>query len=284
MSASEGNFTVRTMVREDLYKAYEWSIEEGWNIGKYDHDVFFATDPTGFFIGELNGEPIGSVSGVAYDPHFGFVGIYILRPQYRGLGYGIQIFNAAMQYLGDRTVGLDGVIAQQDNYRRSGFEFCYRNIRNEYIPPSGTADFTGIVSASDVPFEQLLAYDTAHFPANRPVFLKGLIAEPESTALVSLKDGEIDGFGVIRAFSHGWSVGPLFAETEATANKLFAALSSGHVGEPVYLDTPEPNNGAKALVARFGMSPVFETARMYRGAIPQIPIQSMYGVTTYELG
>ena len=281
-----GNFIVRKMVREDLYKAYEWSLEEGWNIGKYDHDVFFPTDPNGFFIGELNGEPVGSVSGVAYDNHFGFIGIYIVRPEYRGKGYGIQIFNAAMEYLGDRTVGLDGVVEQQDNYRKSGFEFCYRNIRNQVIAvtSSDKADAANLVLASKVPFDQLLAYDTAHFPAARPVFLKGLITEPESTALVSVRNGEIDGYGVIRAFSHGWSVGPLFAESEDTATEIFAALAAKHPGEPVYLDTPEPNACAKALVARFGMTPVFETARMYKGPVPNIPLQSMYGVTTYELG
>jgi hypothetical protein len=29
----------------------------------------------------------------------------------------------------ERTIGLDGVVDQQDNYRNSGFELAYRNIR-----------------------------------------------------------------------------------------------------------------------------------------------------------
>ena len=34
-----------------------------------------------------------------------------------------------MSHAGTRTVGLDGVVAQQDDSRKSGFEFAYNNIR-----------------------------------------------------------------------------------------------------------------------------------------------------------
>ena len=39
------------------------------------------------------------------------------------------IWNAAMDSLAGRNVGLDGVVAQQDNYRKSGFRLAYRNVR-----------------------------------------------------------------------------------------------------------------------------------------------------------
>ena len=32
------------------------------------------------------------------------------------------------------------------------------------------------------------------------------------------------------------------------------------------------------------MAPVFETARMYTGAPPAIPVDRVYGVTSFELG
>jgi hypothetical protein len=35
---------------------------------------------------------------------------------------------------------------------------------------------------------------------------------------------------------------------------------------------------------RHGLVPVFETARMYSGAIPDEPVERIYGVTTFELG
>jgi len=33
-----------------------------------------------------------------------------------------------------------------------------------------------------------------------------------------------------------------------------------------------------------GLAPVFETARMYRGKAPVVPLKNVFGVTTLELG
>jgi hypothetical protein len=38
------------------------------------------------------------------------------------------------------------------------------------------------------------------------------------------------------------------------------------------------------LAKRRGLSPVFETARMYRGAPPTLPLDRIFGTTTLELG
>jgi hypothetical protein len=32
------------------------------------------------------------------------------------------------------------------------------------------------------------------------------------------------------------------------------------------------------------MAPVFETARMYKGPAPELPIDRIFGLTTFELG
>lgn len=275
-------FRVRQMQRADLHFSYAWSVQEGWNIGKHDHDVFFATDPNGFFLGELRGEPIGSVSGVAYDANFGFIGIYIVRPEYRGQGYGLALFQAAMDYLGQRNVGLDGVIAQQDNYRRSGFRLAYRNIRYQGL--GGGEMPEGCVPIHTIPFAQLLDYDARHFPARRPTFLQAWIREPESTALGIVEDGELRGYGMIRAFVHGYSIAPLFADTPEIADRLFRALAAQQPGQEIFLDVPEVNPEAVALATRSSMSPVFETARMYTGPTPELPLHTIFGITTFELG
>ena len=52
----------------------------------------------------------------------------------------------------------------------------------------------------------------------------------------------------------------------------------------MFIDVPVANGDAVALIESMGLEPVFETARMYRGAAPAIPLKNVYGVTTLELG
>ena len=56
----------------------------------------------------LDGEPVTCISVVRYGVGFGFLGCYIARPVVRGKGYGIRIWEAGMQRLAGRNVGLDG--------------------------------------------------------------------------------------------------------------------------------------------------------------------------------
>jgi len=93
------SYQIRTMNRKDLDVAIEWAAKEGWNPGLYDVDAFYETDPNGYFMGFLNNEPISCISAVSYGRKFGFLGFYITKPEYRGKGYGIQVWNKAMDYL-----------------------------------------------------------------------------------------------------------------------------------------------------------------------------------------
>src|SRR5262245_48464717 len=124
-------FVVRRMSAADVARSCAWAAAEGWNPGLYDALAFHAADPNGFLVGELDGEPVASISVVRYGSDFGFLGFYIVVPAVRGKGWGIGIWREGMAHLAGRLVGLDGVVAQQDNYRRSGFELAWRNVRHE---------------------------------------------------------------------------------------------------------------------------------------------------------
>jgi hypothetical protein len=99
-----------------------------------------------------------------------------------------------------------------------------------------------------------------------------------------LRDGRVAGYGVIRRCREGSKIGPLFADDATAADDLFRALVAAAVDGPVYLDTPEPNGEAVALAERYGLTASFETARMYAGPAPGLPLARTYGITTFELG
>ena len=129
-----------------------------------------------------------------------------------------------------------------------------------------------------------MAYDRPFFPAARDAFLRCWLQPVERKGLALIEDGAVRGYGVVRPCRRGFKIGPLFADSDDGADLLFRALAARAKGEEVFLDCPEPNRPATDLAARYGLSPVFETARMYRGAAPDLPLARIYGITTFELG
>ena len=276
-------FSIRRMDRSDADFAISLAAAEGWNPGLNDADCFYNTDPAGFFIGELDGDPVGCISAVAYDDKYGFIGLYVVKPEYRGMGFGIRLWNAALEYLGDRNIGLDGVIAQQANYRKSGFRLAYRNIRYEGVACTGSRQ-ENIVALETLPFKDVVRYDAMIFTVQRTEFIRRWIRQPGSTALGYVEHGSLTGYGVIRPCLNGYKIGPVFADQEYVAESLCQALSTTVSGQAIFLDVPEVNPAGNALAKLLGMQPVFETARMYTKEADLSQLYRVYGVTTFELG
>jgi GNAT superfamily N-acetyltransferase len=276
--------TTRVMKRADLDRAIDWAAAEGWNPGLDDAACFRAADPAGFLVACFGGDPVASISVVRYSDAFGFLGFYIVRPDQRGRGFGYRLWQAGLAHLEGCAVGLDGVVAQQENYARSRFVLAHRNIRF-----GGTAQ----VQAPRDPrlrvvdpdlIEAVLAYDRPFFPAPREDFLRCWLTPGTRDAIAVVEEGTVRGYGVIRECRNGFKIGPLFADGEEEASLLFQALAARAAGAPVFLDPPEPNDAAVRLAVRHGLAPVFETARMYRGPAPDLPLSRIYGISTFELG
>ena len=279
---------IRSMTRDEIDTAIQWAADEGWNPGIYDAAPFRATDHDGFLIGLLGDEKIAMVSAVKYGEGFGFIGFFIVKPEYRKQGYGLKIWQAAVERLAGRNIGLDGVLAEQGNYRKSGFRLAHRNIRYRVdgggpMPPM--ADSAKIVSMPHLSLDEVVAYDSGFFPEARREFLKSWLNLPFSTTLGIREGGKLVGFSVLRKCQEGFKIGPLFADRPDLAETLFLAMrAQTREDELVFLDVPETNPAALALAQRYGMMPVFETARMYTKEAPDLSPLRTFGITTFELG
>jgi len=275
---------VRTMHPDEVGFAIELAAREGWNPGLHDAEAFALADSDGFLVAEVEGTPVGCISAVSYQGHFGFIGLYIVVPAWRGKGVGMQLWNAGMKRLDHHLVGLDGVPAQQENNRKSGFSLAWRNVRYAGTMRSAKPS-PSVRQLKEIDFEQLERDDRTVFPEKRARFLKAWIRLEDAVGLALVEDDELRGWGVIRRCREGHKIGALNADTPGQAEALFNALQcSVPDGDAVFLDVPVPNAHALALAQVHDMRPVFETARMYTGPAPEIAMHRVYGVTTFELG
>lgn len=277
------NCIVRKMELPEIEIAMHLAYKEGWNPGLNDGIAFYNTDPNGFMLAECNGRVVGTISAVNYGNEYGFIGFYVVDGDYRKTVVGTQLGLAALNYLKDVNIGIDGVINRVENYKRLGFNEAYKNIRFEAIGDIYIHD-PEIVPAKIIDFEEIADYDARCFPVRRENFLRGWLDMINSHSYVFYDENRVKGYGVIRSCRKGFKIGPLFADDVHIAEQLYKALATNAADELIYFDTPEANQFAVDLAHKYEMKKVFETARMYTRSEPVIELQKIFGVTSFELG
>ena len=270
---------IRPMTLTELQLALAWAADEGWNPGLDDAAAFFAADPKGFLMGWLDGRPIAAISAIRHSDDFGFLGLYICHPDYRGQGYGWQIWQAAMQLFERRTVGLDGVVEQQGNYAKSGFQLSHNTQRYLGVIEAGPLD--AFKSAS---LTELVQADAEISGISRPRYMQSWFADCKTR--LTLADDANTAFGTIRECLDGYKIGPLYAPDAETAEALTKALVSkiGASNVNVSIDVPSHNVAAVNMCQNLGLEAVFSTARMYKGGAVPRPHPNEFGIATMELG
>jgi GNAT superfamily N-acetyltransferase len=280
---SKQNITIEQMTRQEVDIAIEWAQKEGWNPGIHDAECFYQADPTGYYAAKLDGEVVGTISLVKYSGDFVFEGLYIIKPEYRGKGIGKQVQQYALDLCKNKNLGLDGVISMKQKYADYGLQFAYSNIRYEGKANGELSKYCKPVTRDD--FKDVAVYDKGCFGFERINFLDCWLFQKDHTSmLIRNSKGEVSGYGVIRKCFKGYKIGPLFVESEGEAELLYNSLTASVHGETVYLDVPEPNEAAVQFAQIHSMLPVFSTVRMYSKAVPELALNKIFGVTSFELG
>jgi hypothetical protein len=275
--------STRAMDRAEVQTVLSWAAEEGWNPGLGDAAAFHATDPDGFFLTCVEGAPVAAVSVVNHDAGNAFLGLYICRPEWRGMGLGLATWRFALAHAGDRSVGLDGVPAQEGNYRASGFVKTGSSLRHEgrleaRMSPDvrpATADHRA----------RLVALDAQANGFARPGFLAAWLETVPGTreTQVLLRDGEIAGFATWRACALGTKIGPIVAPDLSAALALLSHVAGQRPEGPLVVDVPEGNAELRRELDAAGFTVPFVTARMYRGQVPETG-NTLQAIATMELG
>ncbi len=272
----------REMMRDELDVVLGWARAEGWNPGLDDAEAFYSADPNGFFLAEDDGEPVAAISVVNHSDEFAFLGLYICRPTHRGRGIGYDLWQHSLTHAGNRTVGLDGVPDQQDNYVKSGFIHAGATTRYSGKITGSAHDRIREAAKADIP--GLIALEARASGLHKPAFLSAWFRNSghRMTFLLEGDRRQVGGIATVRTCQSGAKVGPLVASDRSNALALLHHAAT-EFGEDLIIDVPSTSPELERICRAKGLSPGFHTARMYRGSA-RIPSADFYAVATLELG
>jgi len=267
---------------DEVAQVLGWAAAEGWNPGLDDAATFYVADPAGYFIAVNGDTPVAAISVVNHGPDHAFLGLYLCHPDYRGQGIGLALWQHAITHAGGRTIGLDGVPDQQDNYRKSGFKPTGKTTRFiGTLPADGCPDLRP-VGPGDV--AALVAMEQAASGIPKSGFLSAWFVDaPTRKTLIHESDGVLRGAVTYRQCQTGYKIGPLIADDPAIARALVKGVGRVTGNEPVSIDVPAESPAIGDMCREWDMKPGFETARMYRGQPPTAGAL-LYCVATLELG
>ena len=276
--------TCRLASRDEVALILTWAAAEGWNPGLGDAAAFHATDPAGFFVAERGGAPVAAVAVVNHSDRFAFLGLYLCLPQWRGQGIGLGLWTHALGHAGGRSIGLDGVAAQQVNYARSGF--VRSGATRRWLGQLAAKADDAIRPARPGDAKAIAALDRAACGLPRPGFLAAWIAADATRQSFVLEvEGHLRGFATLRLCREGCKIGPVVAPSSAAALALAQAALAGmpNPAGPVVLDLPEANRPLALRLQALGFTNSFTTARMFRGPAP-VAGPTAQAIATMELG
>ena len=272
------------------------------NPGVYDHQIMPNVDKNGWFVGELDGKIVSSISCVKWNKKFAYIGHYVCDIRHRGNGYGLQTWNHGLNYLQDcETIALDAELSQVENFKKSGFKQFYTSTRF-----SGSIQFPSItqniVPLAQFTFDQINSLFTKATGLQRSDFLKTWINQTEAKAFGYMDSNkQLVGFGVIRPSTGSYRIGPLIvnhpSKHKEIAQELICALATHAMPtneklaalgftKSIDVDIPETNQIAVDLLCnQFSFKPLWKCARMYKGKPQWVkPPESLWGVTSWEVG
>lgn len=259
-------FALRRLCADDLAAADQLRADLGWNQTILDWQRLLALSPEGCFVAEQDSRIVGTCTTVTYGNALAWIGMMMVHPASRGQGIGKALLQRAVDHLrlhGVRCIKLDATPMGKPLYARIGFIPEWTLTRWEHqgstlgIEP--TQDFIHPPAEKDWP--AIVALDTRGAGAPRHSLLTSL-ATNSRQVLVYESEGSILGFGMLRRGARADYFGPMVAQPDI-GEKLARCLLSGHGDQPIFWDTPDPNQPASDLARQLGFTFHRPLTRMY---------------------
>ena len=273
-----------------------------WHVNPSEFSGAYALDPSGAYVGELNGEVISLIICIKYAGHSVFMSAFVVKEEYRGKGYGRQTWDTAWKSLDKNiTFGLDSAPGMVLKYETLGFRSVWNTLIVVMDLEKVTERFTRVSDSAvsikpinTIDVTKVVEYDTSIFGTSREGFTRAWITIPGSRGWVAVDErGSIIGYVAVRPVIGGveLSLGPLYADSDIVAKLLLKAVADCYIAdtsthetqvEMLCCDGGEYGHYGLQMVAGVeAQPPIVIGPRMYtKGVPPGRQLRKIYGTTS----
>lgn len=265
---------IRTMTAADIPFAMRLKAQNNWNQLEADWRRQLELEPSGCFVAENDGTPIGTACACVFGD-VAWINFVLVDQAQRGKGIGTALMKHVVQYLDDRgvaTIRLDATPLGQPVYEKLGFVGEFTLERYEGFLPKKDADLklpgnrrSGRVTplrAEDLP--AVLALDESVTATRREKLLRHVYESVPENGLKYAPEGELKGYCMFRPGSNAWQIGPVQGSVGAGLHML-SIVKRELAGERVYIDVPRSHEVAVIVAQSLGLNLQRPFLRMSRG-------------------
>ena len=310
MAVSLANkFVVRNASEDELDVATRLGVTvlPEWHVSPLEFSCAYALDPTGFYVGELNGEIISLINCIKYSGHSAFISTFLVKEEHRGKGYGRQTWDTAWKFLDkSTTLGLDAVIDMVPKYETLGFRSVWNTsvvvldlekITKHFIEVSISSVLIKPIDTNDM--TKVINYDASIFGTSREGFIRAWVTIPGSKGWVAVDErGNLTGYIAVRPVISGvdiktgpLSLGPLYADSDVIAKLLLKAMAESYIADETIQETriemlccdggEYGHHGLQMITGVEVKPPIIIGPRMYtKGVPPGRQLHKIYGTTS----
>ncbi|MEO6276333.1 GNAT family N-acetyltransferase [Roseateles sp.] len=285
-SADDG-VRLRKMLATDLPAAHELSDALRWPHRPTDWKQAFSHAEG--VVAERDGTVVGTALRFRWGPQDATIGLVIVAPAQQGRRIGHKLMSTLLDGLDSHRVRLNATLEGRGLYERLGFVRV-----GELRQHQGIAQPAPLVAldsgwrlrpagASDAPVLKALDAQACGMP--RDALLDELLAEAESTVVLD-DGGTVRGFGLLRRFGRGHSIGPVVAPDAEGAKALIAHLAGMNAGRFTRIDI-DADAGLAEWLEAMGLLRVDAPVVMERGPASQPTAPGAprgYAIVTQALG
>lgn len=224
---------VRLMTEADIPAALSVWKDVGLSEGTQTLYSFHTFDPEGMYVALHDGKIIGTCAAIINNPDLACIGLYAVSPSYQGKGIGSKVWKEAFEHVSNINCFLNSVPDHLSTYRdKAGF--VHQSQHQTIVCESPSVSVSHLLNeVEDVEIkpikqndvEAVIRYDTEIAGHDRSVLVRCLITEPDSVALMAVKNQEICGYGCLKDEIKGMTlVGPLYACSPEIAELLLRRM------------------------------------------------------------